>query len=343
MNAPNIEDALLKLIECRLDPVRLKATAFAPANIELIKNWGYRDNNLNLPMATSLSLSLADIGVEAEITVYDDKPDRYYWNNCAITMGSDFYMLLYQYLSYVHPSWQTYTIHFRSNMDQYVGLSINSAMFAALAKALNQLFDWALSKRQLSILARLGDGSACRSVWPGFVKWCPGEQADGMDSYGMPISQTWPDLCVGFVPVDHHYANFIPTTEAMEVTMRTSSNYEQWLSKSRHVLQKIEQAIEEQDITLLGYCIENHSIMLHEITETATPPIVYICQETLKGRQKVWRMRRHNIDVFFTQDADPHLKLWFLEKDREAVLAEFPGIEIIKPMILKTESFSCCS
>src|SRR5437016_6822460 len=78
------------------------------------------------------------------------------------------------------------------------GLASSASGFASLVLALNDLFDWRLKKQDLSILARLGSGSAARSFWNGFVEWHAGVQTDGMDSFAEPFSMDeWPELRVG--------------------------------------------------------------------------------------------------------------------------------------------------
>ncbi len=334
----SVKDIISQMIDHPLIPTQESATAFAPANLELAKNWGYRNEALNLPMTSSLSLSLGDIGVTVNVSCASDRLDQYCWNSCAIDLDSKFYNLLSKYLSYFRPAGRIFNVQFASNVNHYAGVDANCAAFAALVKAFNQLFGWQLTNDKLSTLARFGYGAACRSIWPGFVKWRVGHQMDGMDTCAVPIQKIWPDLCVGFVKVDRRHVRMMPVGEAMAASVKTSSDYELWPNKSRQVVQKVEQAIEDRNIALLGYFIENHSIMMHAIIETARPPIVYTCNETVEIRKQVWRMRRDKMAVFFTQDADPHLKLWFLKKDRDAVLAKLPEIKIILPMQAKQQT-----
>ena len=47
--------------------------------------------------------------------------------------------------------------------------------------------------------------------------------------------------------------------------------------------------------------------------------------------QKVWRAREDGLELYFTMDAGPNLKLLFLEKDARAVRKLFPKVQIVNP------------
>ena len=59
-----------------------------------------------------------------------------------------------------------------------------------------------LQTKDMSLIARLGSGSATRSLWHGFVRWNKGERDDGGDSHGVPLDLVWPDFRIAIVEVD---------------------------------------------------------------------------------------------------------------------------------------------
>mgnify|MGYP001079504768 CR=1 FL=1 len=321
-----------QIINAQLNPQKDQATAFAPSNIALAKYWGKRDEQLNLPITASLSVSLGDKGSHTTISLSDQAQDIYLLNGEAVNIDSLFYIRLHTYLDHFRQEDTHFRVETINTIPTQAGFASSASGYAALAKALNQLYGWQLANDKLSILARIGSGSACRSIWPGFVKWKMGFREDGMDSHGVPLHKTWPSLRIGIVKIDSRMKR-ISSREAMQISVRTSADYEMWPSKTRQVMQKVEQAIEDENIQLLGYFAENHALMMHAVVETARPPVVYTTEATVQARKKVWQMRRENIPVFFTQDAGPNLKLLFLEQQTDAVLEQFPGIEIIAPML----------
>jgi diphosphomevalonate decarboxylase len=52
--------------------------------------------------------------------------------------------------------------------------------------------------------------------------------------------------------------------------------------------------------------------------------------ETIAAMHQVWELRRNGLDIYFTEDAGPNLKLLFLEPDESAVKAQFPSMEAIR-------------
>src|SRR5258708_30971017 len=79
-----------------------------------------------------------------------------------------------------------------SNFPTGAGIASSASAFAALSLAATTALGLQLSERALSGLARLGSGSASRSVPGGFVEWYPGPTHE--DSYGetVPPADHWP-------------------------------------------------------------------------------------------------------------------------------------------------------
>lgn len=321
-------DIVKLLIKDRLPGTSGKA--FAPTNIALCKYWGKRNSELNLPVTSSLSISLADKGCSAEITIIDQDPDCYFLNDQAIDMSAAFSTRLKNFLDLFRSDKTHFRVDIFANIPIGAGLASSACGFATIVLALNELFAWKLSKHELSILARLGSGSAARSIWHGFVEWQSGERSDGMDSHGVLIQQQWPELCVGL-----HYLNKqekkLSSRIAMQRTIETSRLYSAWPNQVQQDLLYIKEAIKTRDFDMLGKTAENNAMAMHATMASAWPPIVYSLEETLSAMQKIWKLREEGLSVYFTQDAGPNLKLLFLKKDLAEVQVHFPSLEIIHP------------
>lgn len=320
-----LQDAYLQL------PKNNSGSAFAPTNIALVKYWGKRNTELNLPMTSSLSISLGEKGAKTTLTLHEKSFDEIYLNNQLIAIDSAFAKKLIQFLDLFRVSHSHhFKIDIHANIPVAAGLASSACGFAALTQALNKIYGWNLSFKELSILARLGSGSACRSIWNGFVEWQAGKQMDGMDSHGESIDIQWPELSIGLVIMSAAEKK-ISSREAMQRTVETSSLYKVWPEKVANDLPLVKQAIAQKDFILLGKTAESNALSMHATMMSAWPPVSYALPETTSAMQQVWELRQQGTDVYFTQDAGPNLKLIFLKQDSSVIQRFFPSIEIIHP------------
>lgn len=312
-------------------PVASSVKAFAPTNIALCKYWGKRDQELNLPVTSSLSISLGDKGATTIMQMSTDSHDHVSLNDKEIDLASSFGKRLIAFLNLFRKANDKFDIIIHANIPIAAGLASSASGFASLVKALNELYQWNLSTKELSILARLGSGSACRSLWDGFVEWHAGVRADGMDSFGEKLQATWHEFCVGLLLVSDKEKE-VSSREAMQRTIETNAAYQRWPEKVTKDLAAIKLAINEKNFELLGKTAESNALMMHAMMLTTQPPIQYSTPETLALMQKIWRLRSEGLPVYFTQDAGPNLKLLFLEENKVLVAQNFPGVEIVQPM-----------
>ena len=309
------------------------ATCFAPSNIALIKYWGKRNTELNLPNTSSLSISLPNKGTRTSICVNQSKKDNIVLNGKQLQSQNKFYLRLVNYLNLFRAEDHKvfFDITTDNNIPTAAGLASSASGFAALVMCLNQLFSWNLGKEKLSILARLGSGSACRSFWPGFVEWQMGERDDGLDSFGELIFQErpWPELRLGLL-IFSQKEKPMGSTEAMIQTVNTSKLYKLWPEKVKQDLINIRKAISEKNFMRLGEIAEQNSIAMHETMLTSEPSINYSLPETMRTKEKIWQLRKNNnIPVYFTQDAGPNLKLIFLMQHEAEIKKTFSTMETI--------------
>lgn len=254
----------------------ITASAFAPTNIALVKYWGKRDEELILPQTSSLSVSLPGLGTQTQVAHYSQgNRDKVTVNGRVLLQRNDFYRRLTDFLDLIRPQ-QDYHYQITTNVNIPIaaGLASSACGFAALVKALNKHHDWRLDEWQLSVLARRGSGSACRSLWPGFVEWHQGQQRDGMDSFATPLDDTWPSLCIGLLIVDDT-AKLISSRQAMQITTKTSKLYQTWPEKVARDLVTIKQAITHRDLDLLGETAEANALAMHNTMLDSHPVINY--------------------------------------------------------------------
>jgi diphosphomevalonate decarboxylase len=176
-----------------------QASAYAPSNIALSKYWGKRELSFNLPITGSLSISLAEHGTKTGLSVIDAPMHQVILNGKEVSANQSFSIKVSQWLDRVLPNVLKLRVDTHNTVPTAAGLASSASGFAALTLATNSLMGWQLPERQLSALARLGSGSASRSLWHGFVKWQAGEQANGSDSVAFPLEHQWPELRIGLL------------------------------------------------------------------------------------------------------------------------------------------------
>ncbi|MCA9371037.1 MAG: diphosphomevalonate decarboxylase, partial [Candidatus Peregrinibacteria bacterium] len=144
-------------------------TACSTPNIALIKYWGNRNNELRLPAADSLSMTLSEPCVEITVT----ESDRFSVSSNNKEMKDkdiERFQKTVDLIKQYHPKVQnTISIEIDSQIPPGIGLASSAAVFSALAKAIAALADCGLNDEQISQMARLGSGSAARSIVGGFV------------------------------------------------------------------------------------------------------------------------------------------------------------------------------
>ncbi|KAG6476829.1 hypothetical protein ZIOFF_066077 [Zingiber officinale] len=96
--------------------------------------------------------------------------------------------------------WQKLHFHIASynNFPTAARLASSAAGFTCLVFTLAKLLNVDQDHRKLSSIARQGSGSACRSLYGGFVKWAMGDDASGSDSIAVPLAPEshWNDLVI---------------------------------------------------------------------------------------------------------------------------------------------------
>lgn len=314
-----------------LNPGCESAFSFAPSNIALIKYWGKRDELLRLPGNDSISISMGHLGAEARISITNSSDHVFTLNNKQLAPDSNIARRTSQWLDAIIANDKLkFSVAITMNIPLGAGLASSACWFAAICKATARLFAWNISNKQLSILARLGSGSACRSIESGFVHWHAGEDPNGMDSYAENLNITWPELCVGVVMVDAKEKK-VNSTEAMRSSVETSPLYSSWASESCNAKEKLLAALSVNNFSVFGEVAENNAIAMHNIIETSDPRISYSLPGTVTVKNKVRQIRDNGVGVYFTQDAGPNIKLLFLNKDQHLLERVFPGLIVVSP------------
>jgi diphosphomevalonate decarboxylase len=284
------------------------ATAQAHPNIALIKYWGNRDQAQRLPSNPSLSMNLA--GLTTTTTVEFDPALQH---DVLILGGREIngqgLERVSRFLDQVRAKTSGVSHLFarvdsRNNFPSGAGLASSASGFAALALAASAAADLSLSEAELSRLARLGSGSACRSVPGGFVEWALG--TDDRSSYAHSIASAdhW-DLrdVVALIDVEH---KAVGSTEGHAVA-DTSPLQAARVATATDRLAQARSAVLARDFGSLADVVELDSLMMHAVMITSSPVLMYWQPATIAVMQAVRQWRVNGLAACTTIDAGPNV------------------------------------
>jgi len=314
----------------------LKATAKAHTNIALIKYWGKRNEELILPTNSSLSITLDRFFTETTVEFNEQlSSDSFYLNGEQASEKetlkvSNFLNLVRELSGDTRHAMVSSTNH----VPTAAGFASSASGYAALAAAASKASGLQLKGEELSKLARRGSGSACRSIYGGFVEWQKGTKDDGSDSYAVPIleQEAW-DLSILSVMIESKQKKIL-SREGMKRTVETSTFYDGWLKATEEELQIAKKAIEKRDFELLGETLEKNAFKMHATTLGADPPFFYWQPATLEIIDYVQQLRSQGVLAYVTIDAGPNVKVICEPKDEQKVYQTLSEIDSVKEIFV---------
>ncbi|SHI16043.1 diphosphomevalonate decarboxylase [Clostridium intestinale] len=299
----------------------MKAKAKANTNIALIKYWGKRDNELILPMNSSISITLDGFYTITSVEFNENLKNDVFILNNKETEEKD-QKKISKFLDVVRELSGTKLyaeVNSENKVPTAAGFASSASGFAALACASSKAAGLNLSERELSMLARRGSGSACRSIFGGYVKWEKGEKLDGTDSHGVRLlsEKDW-DISILSVMVASGKKK-VSSREGMKRTVETSPFYSGWLDTVEKDIKIAEEAIRLKDFYSLGNIAEENALKIHATMLGAKPPVLYWEHGTLEVMGHIQNLRESGIPAFFTIDAGANVKVLCLKENENMV------------------------
>ena len=108
----------------------------------------------------------------------------------------------------------------------------------------------------------------------------------------------------------------------MQVSVKTSPLYDDWIKGSEEKIPEMIEAIKAKDFTKVGQLAETDCLQMHKVMQTSKPEINYWKPETLQLMDKVRDLRGKSINCYFTIDAGPNVKILCLQKDIDAIICQ---------------------
>jgi len=302
----------------------LSGKARAYTNIALIKYWGKKNEELILPMNNSLSLTLDAFYTETEVIFSDSfTDDLFYLDHELQTEAAT--KKISRFLDLVRTQANTNKrakVISHNFVPTAAGLASSASGLAALAGACNEALGLELDQQALSRLARRGSGSACRSIFGGFVEWEKGHDDQTSYAQQIPSNGFEDELAMVFVLINDQQKD-VSSRDGMRRTVETSHFYQGWLDSVETDLMELKQAIAEKSFQKMGEIMERNGLKMHGTTLAANPPFTYWSPDSLKAMQAVRELRASGIPCYFTMDAGPNVKVLVEKKNQTAVQAKF--------------------
>ncbi|KAK1570838.1 hypothetical protein Q3G72_007822 [Acer saccharum] len=307
----------------------LMVTAQTPTNIAVIKYWGKRDETLILPVNDSISVTLDPDHLCTTTTVavspsFDH--DRMWLNAKEISLsGGRFQNCLREIrnracdfedkqkgIKIEKKDWEKLHVHIASynNFPTAAGLASSAAGFACLVFSLAKLMNLREDQSQLSAIARQGSGSACRSLFGGFVKWIMGKDEKGSDSLAVQLAdeEHWNDLVIIIAVVSSRQKE-TSSTSGMRESVETSLLLQH---RAKEVVPKrivqMEEAIKNRDFSSFAQLACADSNQFHAVCLDTSPPIFYMndTSHRIISYVEKWNRSEGSPQVAYTFDAGPN-------------------------------------
>ncbi|WP_298155806.1 diphosphomevalonate decarboxylase [Flavobacterium sp.] len=312
-------------------------TVSAPSNIALVKYWGKKEHQI--PANPSLSFTLNHCKTITTLAFSKkDNADEFSFDLLFEGKPKEDFkpkiQKFFQRIEVYMPFLKTFhfTIDTQNTFPHSSGIASSASGMAALAVALMQIerqlnpeMDDKHFNQKASFLARLGSGSACRSIKGSAVIW--GKHADfseSSDLYGVEFP----------FPIHEHFKNYQDTILLVDKGKKEVSSSvghdlmhghpfaEQRFSQAHHNLHHLSTVMQNGNLSDFVNIVESEALTLHAMMMTSMPYFILMKPNTLEIINHIWKFRRETgIPVCFTLDAGANVHVLYPENVSVEVLS----------------------
>ncbi len=313
----------------------VKVTWQSPSNIALVKYWGKK--GMQLPVNPSLSMTLSEACTITTVTASPREGegavnlDFYFEGKSEPAFG----LRMEQFLNMISSYFPFLTqvnlkVETRNTFPHSAGIASSASAFSALALCICSLEAKLCGiivtehefRSKASYIARLGSGSACRSLYSGFALWGITKSFPGSsDLLAIETLDIHPDF--------YTLRDAILLVNDKEKKVSSSEGHNR-MNGHHFAKARIQQANQNIDKLLIAMkagdrktfiqIVENEAMTLHALMMTSENGFILMHPQTIEiiNRVQEWRAQT-GIDVCFTLDAGPNVHLLFFEKDFEQI------------------------
>jgi len=322
----------------------------APSNIALVKYWGKKENQIpanpsvsftlnNCKTITKLAFAKKNIDTSTSVSAreHNDTADSISFD--LLFEGQpkeDFKPKIQKFFERVEvylPFLKDYhfTIDTQNTFPHSSGIASSASGMAALAmnlmsleKVLNPDMTEEYFYQKASLLARLGSGSACRSIKGQVVVWGNHQNITGSsDLFGVEfpnaIHENFIDFQDTILLVDKGEKQ-VSSTIGHDL-MHDHPFAERRFAQAHENLEKLITVFENGNLTEFIEIVESEALTLHAMMMTSMPYFILMKPNTLEIINAIWKFRNETkIPVCFTLDAGANVHVLYPNSDKENVL-----------------------
>lgn len=284
----------------------------APSNIALIKYWGKKA--AQLPCNPSLSMTLAQAYTQSDfdVTRAQKEGELEFLLEGHKKSGFDSKALkLWQLICSKYPELLNYNIRIdtRNTFPHGAGIASSASGMAALALGLLALVGES-DLKVISSFARLGSGSACRSLYPNFALWGQSEiSAASSDDYACEYPEYHADFSQlrDAIVIVSGEEKSVSSSQGHDL-MKTHPYGQRRFEVARQNLKTLSAALKSGDWNSFIEVVEREAFELHSLMMTGTPSYTLMTPATLDFiiRFRKWRDQAQ-VKAAFTLDAGPNI------------------------------------
>jgi diphosphomevalonate decarboxylase len=230
------------------------------------------------------------------------------------------------------PKLSTYPLRLVSvnNFPTAAGLASSAAGFAALVRAIADLYKLPQTATELSLIARQGSGSACRSLMGGYVAWDMGSKSDGTDSVARVVAskEHWPEMNALILVVSADKKG-VSSTSGMQATAKTSELFQHRASTVvPNAMRAMEKAIQAKDFESFAKITMRESNSFHACCLDTEPPIFYLNDISRAAIRAVEMINEKSGKVVaaYTFDAGPNAVIYYLDENSKVVAGALKSV-----------------
>ncbi|WP_430614220.1 diphosphomevalonate/mevalonate 3,5-bisphosphate decarboxylase family protein [Flavobacterium sp. JP2137] len=307
----------------------------APSNIALVKYWGKREGQIpanpslsftltHCKTITRLDFQLKEISGISFDLFFDGQSKEEFKPKIQ-----KFFERIRPYCPYIDD--YHFVIHTHNTFPHSSGIASSASGMAALAvnlmqleQGLNPQMDANYFNQKASFLARLGSGSACRSISGAVVVWgAHSEIAASSDYYGVPFDGA-------LHPIFQDFQDVILLVDKGEKKVSSTVGHDlmhqhpfaqQRFEQAPANLSRLKTALETGDLEAFIAIVESEALTLHAMMMTSMPYFILMKPQTLQIIEHIWSFRsQFQIPVCFTLDAGANVHLLFPKAHKTRVM-----------------------